>query len=188
MTASIIRPVIHPATAHTVLLAMRDGGTLCPTCTAENARLIIQATRERDGSGWDASHPYHHAEGAPVICDHCYTPQHSDYGPTYTAYLADIATPDYWSGHPAPHASTPVDATTTPAELIEGIRHEIKAGAIAGQPDPDTLDITLLLDALPDLLSRLECNTTAEWTRAMPAHTIDPDDCDIYAYVVFIED
>lgn len=86
--AAIIRPVIYPATTYTVLLLMRDGGTLCRQCTAENARLIIQATRERDGSGWDAETHYHHAEGSAVICDHCNVPQASDYG------LTDEATPD----------------------------------------------------------------------------------------------
>lgn len=87
--ASIIRPVIYPATPHTVLLLMQDGGTLCRTCTRDNARLIIQATRERDGSGWQAEACYHHAEGPAAVCDHCGTPQPSDYGPTYTAHLED---------------------------------------------------------------------------------------------------
>lgn len=187
--AAIIRPVIHPTTTDTVLLLMRDGGTLCRQCTTENARLIIQATRERDGSGWDAETPYLHAEGSPISCDHCNVPQASDYGLTYTAYLADVATPDYWGGHHAPYASTPVDATTTPEEIIEGIRSELNAGAIAGSYNPETLDVSDLLDALPDLQRRLEQNSPTDWARAMPDHITDPDDCDIHAqaYVIFLE-
>jgi len=52
-------------------LVMEDGGTLCPACVKKELRLIIRATRDRDGSGWHSAGSGINWEDPALFCDHC---------------------------------------------------------------------------------------------------------------------
>jgi len=60
-----------------LVLAMSDGGSLCPDCVVKERDLITEAD---PGSGWHAEGAYIHWEGPPEICDHCGASVESAYG------------------------------------------------------------------------------------------------------------
>lgn len=75
-----IKESIRHAQAYTPLTFMKDGGVVCPKCTKDNFKLIVQATISQDRSGWEAFGMQPHWEGAPLTCDNCNCQIESEYG------------------------------------------------------------------------------------------------------------
>lgn len=175
--AQIIRPVIRPATAHTVLLLTDDGGVLCRRCTRNHARRIIESTRRHPGDGWAAVAHFHHAEGAPIRCDHCGEPQAADYGISLMAQWIETCTADYWQGSDLLHLSVTVDPTTTPVDLCRAAAEAIEAGAVFG-PDYDPDDAIwhdAAAAAILDMQARLLERHGPAAMQAVDPATYDPD-------------
>lgn len=62
------------------VLFMSDGECLCRQCAKDNYRLISEATRDRDCSGWCAELVDVYWEGPVMNCAHCGADIESAYG------------------------------------------------------------------------------------------------------------
>jgi hypothetical protein len=61
-------------------MVMTDGECLCAECVKDNYRLILQATRDKDRSGWQAYAAEIHWEGPSMQCANCNKELPSEYG------------------------------------------------------------------------------------------------------------
>lgn len=57
-----------------------DGGCLCHSCTKEHYRLIRQAQRDNDNTGWNVAAIEVNWENDSLECDHCNKSIESAYG------------------------------------------------------------------------------------------------------------
>ncbi len=62
------------------ILVMSDSEVLCADCAKENFRLIVQATKDQLGDGWQAEGVGIHWEGESHACAHCGFEIESAYG------------------------------------------------------------------------------------------------------------
>jgi hypothetical protein len=76
----IRQPYVFPG-RYPLFAIVSDGGCICKTCAGENARLIIQATRDGEHySGWCIEGIDVNWEDQNLICDNCGSAIESAYG------------------------------------------------------------------------------------------------------------
>ena len=112
----------------------------------------------------------------------------------------DTCLPDYWSGHHLPHVQIPVWPGMSLKDIKSLIRSEIAMGAVAGNCEAACL---LSWDAVPpekekiaDQLTRAayaavnrikpRCKGQRRFFTEVPPVGED-DDCQVYAFFVFVE-